>query len=435
MAKEPRGKHEHPGEGGKKEKDKKTESETVQSRAESKNKKKKERDEESVILMGPAYTEEENTMQSISDVLPDLFKEESAQGLYGEPPTVESQEIHHHQGRKRHRFVAPRFFLGVVFIFVGVVYLGRNLELFDTVNVDVLKFWPLILIFFGLVVVYFWKGWGKIIGVASALLVVVIVFSMLFGDGRIIGGRLSGNIIEEKREAAPFTSIVFLGAGNLVIKQGKEVSLTVKADASIIDSIKTEVLDGELRLSASRSLLEILLYRKAVSTYLVTVTDLEAVYLTGSGSVQSTGINADKLELSIRGSGNVEMNDIRANEVIAVLFGSGRYTLSGTTTRQIIHINGSGSYEASNLVSREAGVRITGSGDVFVNVEEELNAVIKGSGKVRYLGNPLISGEGIDGSGTIERIHREISATLQNLEIVEQLKKIDAVKYPRIEQM
>ena len=283
--------------------------------------------------------------------------------------------------------------------------------------------------------VYSGRVWGKIMGVVLALAVVVIVLGVLLNDGRIIGESLSGNIIGQKREIDPFTSVDLLGAGDLVIKQGKKVSLIVKADAGVIDDIKVEVLDGQLHLSFPRSLMERLFYRTAAPTYLVTVIDLEAIRLTGSGSVQSTGINADKLELSSIGSGKIEINNIEAREINASLSGSGEYKLSGTTTRQIIHILGSGSYKAGNLISREAGVRITGSGEVLVNVSEELNAAVSGSGMIRYMGDPLVSEERIEGSGTILEVHSKVDVPLLNLEMLEQLKKIDAVKYPKIEQI
>ena len=436
MAKEPKKEKGRSHEERKGKKNKKEGRKTALTSSESK-KKRVDTKEESVILMGPAYTEEESAMQSISDILPeqDLFEEET-QNYYGEQPTVVS-EVHHHKNRKKHRAGTFRFVLGIIFIFVGLAYLAGNLGLFtfNTVDAPILEFWPLILIFFGLFVVYSERLWGKIMGIALALLIIGTVFSVLLNDGRIISEQLSGDIIEEKREVGLFTSVALLGAGNLVIKQGKEVSLIVKADASVIDKIKAEVLDGQLHLSFPRSLMGRLFFRTAAPTYLVTVIDLTAIRLTGSGSVQSTDINVDKLELSIIGSGNVEVNNIEAREINVSLSGSGGYTLSGTTTRQIIHILGSGSYNAGSLISREAGVRIIGSGEVLVNVEGELNAAVNGSGMIGYIGDPFVSEEKVEGSGTIVKVRSGVDVPLLNLEILEQLKKIDAVKYPKIEQI
>ena len=126
---------------------------------------------------------------------------------------------------------------------------------------------------------------------------------------------------------------------------------------------------------------------------------------------------------------------IESGEIVSRIFGSGAYTLTGTTTRQIIHIIGSGSYKAPHLQSLQAGVRITGSGDVLVNVREELNASVIGSGEIRYIGDPFISEESVQGSGTILRTRNEMGAEVGNLELLEQLKKIDAVTYPKIEQI
>jgi len=295
MANEPKKEKGHSHEERKREKNKKERRKTAQPSVEPK-KKRVDTKEESVILMGPAYTQEESAMQSISDILPeqDLFEEET-QNYYEEQPTVES-EVHHHKNRKKHRAGTLRFVLGTVLILIGLAYLAGNIGLFvfNTVNAPILEFWPLILIFFGLFVVYSKRLWGKIMGIALAFLIIGIVFSVLLNDGRIINEQLSGNIIQEKREVDLFTSVAFLGVGDLVIKQGKEVSVIIKADSSIIENIKTEVLDGQLHLSSPRSLIDRLFYRTASPTFLVTVINLEAIRLTGPGSVQSTGINADK---------------------------------------------------------------------------------------------------------------------------------------------
>ena len=87
------------------------------------------------------------------------------------------------------------------------------------------------------------------------------------------------------------------------------------------------------------------------------------------------------------------------------------------------------------MVSREAGIRINGSGNVLVTVTEELNAAINGSGEIRYIGDPLVSEERVLGSGTIVRISNGTGSESGNIEMLEQLRKIDAVKYPKIEKI
>ena len=96
---------------------------------------------------------------------------------------------------------------------------------------------------------------------------------------------------------------------------------------------------------------------------------------------------------------------------------------------------GEGGYEGGCWISIEEGVSITVSGEVLVNVSEELNAAVSGSGMIRYIGDHLVSEKRIEGSGTIVKVRSGIDVPLLNLEMLEKLKKIDAVKYPKIEQI
>lgn len=432
MAKEPKEKsYRSDKEDKQKKTGKKAESETAKSKEVSETKKEEKRDE-SVILMGPAHTEEEGTMKPIADVLPDLFEEDSFEHLYEEMPAIESKEESKVESTK-HKLNFGRFFLGTVLVFVGLVYLGENLELFNIVSVNILELWPLFLIILGLSVLFSRGRLGKLAAVVTIILTITIGLGIALGGVGIVN-QLSGNVIEEKRDVAFFTDISLIGAGRLIIEQGAEQSLIVRADENIIENVRTEVSEGELKLEVNRSLTSSLLYGNIDPTYIVTVVELDKVNVIGSGSIQGDFFRTDKLEFSISGSGDIQMK-VEADEIISRIFGSGTYILSGNTTRQIVHITGSGSYNAGGLSSKEAGVRISGSGEALISVIEELNASVEGSGGIKYIGNPFVSEESIHGSGVIEKINNYNSNELGNFEILEKLKKIDAVKYPNIEQI
>ncbi len=83
--------------------------------------------------------------------------------------------------------------------------------------------------------------------------------------------------------------------------------------------------------------------------------------------------------------------------------GSGKFSIRGEARKQTIKISGSGNYEARNLISDVALVKISGSGKTELNVREELDVRISGSGNVLYRGNPKISQQ-ISGSGKIRSL-------------------------------
>jgi len=130
---------------------------------------------------------------------------------------------------------------------------------------------------------------------------------------------------------------------------------------------------------------------------------MQTVRIDGSGNVRSEGpYDGNLLDIYIDGSGDAEFSG-NISSVGAYIDGSGDITLSGNSTYLTAEIDGSGNINAQNLVTSVTDVSIDGSGDVAVNVSEELNVKIDGSGDVRYKGKPKLK-KSIDGSGDVKRL-------------------------------
>ncbi len=67
-------------------------------------------------------------------------------------------------------------------------------------------------------------------------------------------------------------------------------------------------------------------------------------------------------------------------------------------------LTGSGKVLAANLETDKCDIRISGSGDVEINVKSELEANISGSGSVSYKGNPNHVNSHASGSGHIHKM-------------------------------
>ena len=59
--------------------------------------------------------------------------------------------------------------------------------------------------------------------------------------------------------------------------------------------------------------------------------------------------------------------------------------------RQTLNITGSGQYRAENLTSLVIDLNVTGSGIVVVRVSDPLEGQITGSGRVKYIGDPVVA--------------------------------------------
>ncbi|GAJ00009.1 unnamed protein product, partial [marine sediment metagenome] len=77
---------------------------------------------------------------------------------------------------------------------------------------------------------------------------------------------------------------------------------------------------------------------------------------------------------------------------------------SGSAKEMKASITGSGKVYASNFVVDKCEVRISGSGDVEINVKSDLDANITGSGSVSYKGNPSHINSHSSGSGHVRKM-------------------------------
>ena len=91
---------------------------------------------------------------------------------------------------------------------------------------------------------------------------------------------------------------------------------------------------------------------------------------------------------------------VSGENIVVRVLGSGSLTLSGTCNYAEIIVEGSGSFNGSNLEIKTAEVYNMGSGSIYIWVIDRLNVKIQGSGSIYYKGNPLINSS-IQGSGKL----------------------------------
>ena len=133
------------------------------------------------------------------------------------------------------------------------------------------------------------------------------------------------------------------------------------------------------------------------------------------------------MELFVSGSGKMNLN-VDTETLVTKIIGDGSITVTGTTNRQVVLLDGSGSYNGSSLSSLEAGVRVNGLGEIRIFVEDELNAISVNGGRIIYSGSPSISLSDVSGDGTIRKISTLFDGEILNDDILLQLQKLDKVK-------
>lgn len=205
------------------------------------------------------------------------------------------------------------------------------------------------------------------------VLVGLCVVAPVVADDNVVVG--SGIEASQSREVVGVRAIEIHIAGNVHVEIGEPTSLEIVADDNILPLIKTEVKKGSLVISATGQF-----RTKHQPVIKITVANLEAVAVFGSGDVDIKGLDNESLSVAIDGSGDVRP--------------------AGQTVSLTVSISGSGDVLARQLEARDASVTINGSGDAKVSVAKSLNVVIQGSGDVKYTGAPEVRSV-INGSGSV----------------------------------
>lgn len=212
----------------------------------------------------------------------------------------------------------------------------------------------------------------------------------------------------QKRSVESFTAIEFALPSTLHLRQGETHSVEVAAPKNVRDRVETTV-DGdalEIKAEDNFDLFDWFanddLDADQVDVY-VSAPTIQKVSLAGSGRiVGETPLESESLSFDIAGSGDLDVQ-LDTNHLDVDVVGSGDCLLRGETEVLITKTTGSGDIQATDLTSRTAQVRITGSGDVELHAADSLNARLLGTGNVRYLGNPTVEVNSL-GSGTVTPI-------------------------------
>ncbi|HPG05500.1 MAG TPA: head GIN domain-containing protein [Saprospiraceae bacterium] len=207
-----------------------------------------------------------------------------------------------------------------------------------------------------------------------------------FGDRDIFGCiTAQGDYIEQDLNLDDFDRIQLSIDAEVIVEQGDEQSVVVEAYESVVDNLNTDIRNGEwnIRLDhCARNIKDVVIR--------ITVPRLDAVKVSGSGSVYSTNtFSASGMDIDISGSGKVDMA-INVLSLDGQISGSGDLVLEGSAENVDYRISGSGKYHGFNLDTKNTSMDISGSGDAEVLVSELLEVRISGSGDIFYKGNPQL---------------------------------------------
>jgi putative autotransporter adhesin-like protein len=213
-----------------------------------------------------------------------------------------------------------------------------------------------------------------LIAIAVVLLVRYDVFGISSGSNAVQG---SGVAATQTRELQRFSSVELTGSNNVFVRVGGEQSVVVHADDNLLRHVTTQVQAGKLMIGSTSGSFT----TRSPMSVEVSIPSLEALTLTGSGVISTTGIKSSSLTVTLSGSGV-----LRA---------------SGSATRLDVSLGGSGDAQLERLAARDVHAVVSGSGRILVSASNTLDASVPGSGAIVYSGNPVRVTTNITGNGAV----------------------------------
>ncbi|ASZ14580.1 DUF2807 domain-containing protein [Chitinophaga pendula] len=238
----------------------------------------------------------------------------------------------------------------------------------------------------------------KIMCLSSAIMVGALLLSSCHVSGQRVNG--SGNVAKEERQVGEFDGVILRGSMDVYVQQGTAKAAVIEAEDNIIPYIQLDNRGGMLTVDVRKGVN--LRTHKGIKIYLTTSTINKAV-LSGSGDLALKGpfSSKEKVDVDLSGSGNITGN-LSGPSVEVGISGSGNVQLKGSTKDFELHTSGSGDFDGGDLLSENALVKISGSGNAKVHASVRLETNISGSGDVRYKGSPQIDSR-IHGSGSVKK--------------------------------
>ena len=200
-------------------------------------------------------------------------------------------------------------------------------------------------------------------------------------------------------KVADFKSIESAGSYDVIVRTGAAPSVRAEGPQNVIDRLEIKVDGDELHIRPKDGG-NFQWGRSAPIKILVTVPQLQAATIAGSGTISVDKVAGDSFKAAIAGSGDLSVPQMKVKSVEFEIAGSGSASIAGETETADYTIAGSGELDASRLKSRDVKLTIAGSGAVQANASGEVKGEILGSGEARVTGGAKCAVEKL-GSGSI----------------------------------
>ncbi|MER3318814.1 MAG: head GIN domain-containing protein [Allomuricauda sp.] len=228
------------------------------------------------------------------------------------------------------------------------------------------------------------------------LLAIFLILVSCNGDNVPDCFQNEGEIVRVTLDVTEFSAITVFENLNVVLKQGDEQQVEVETGEYLLNDVSAVVEGDRLILRNENSCNYVRDY--GLTTVYVTSPNISEIRSSTGLLISSDGIlNYPSVSLIAESYSNPDTEttdgsfdlNLNANTVRIVVNGIAYFKLRGNTDNfNVIVAAGDSRIEAESLISGNVAVNHRGSNDVFVNPQQSLSGVIRGTGDVISVNRP-----------------------------------------------
>jgi hypothetical protein len=209
-----------------------------------------------------------------------------------------------------------------------------------------------------------------------------------------------GPITTQSFALTGFSRVEVAGPDDVTIRQGDAFSITARGRKEALDRLEITLDGPDLKIGRKREGFSFSSRDEDDVDIAITMPRLNAVRVTGSGTIDADSVDGDAVEAVVTGSGDLKVAKLTGKRADITVSGSGDIEIAGGTIGSgELSVTGSGDIDADGLVATTLEVSVAGSGNVDAQATGEADISILGSGDVTLTGGANCSTRQM-GSGT-----------------------------------
>lgn len=249
----------------------------------------------------------------------------------------------------------------------------------------------------------------------------------------------NGKVITQERKTIPYSKIQVSDGWDLILSQGDEYSIKIKANENLLDGLKTEVINDVLIISSTTKAIKSKGIRKKVYLNFIEVNQISAkdsdilaettiksdtlniemhedsdldnikfeggklmASLTGSSKMNMSIPSTKHIDIKVEGSSEISLTEIRTDTFKLILSGDSEADLIGFTKEFDAQASNESEIKANELRVTNCLLNLSSSSEAEIIVEDTLDVTLSGNSELELIGFPNFTNKKVCKSCKIE---------------------------------